>query len=166
LFAESKEPSEVAAIEHHRYPPTRGLAANPALLRHSGDNGYMMVNPFEDGNRSPYDRRSRRSLTLDPVNEQPEQDRPLTEPRNGYGHRRYSSSSWNSNGFGTPGVPPRSPQRRSIPRKPVPSPDADMNSGFDFGFPRSLPNGNSPNGVGTGRYYRGKRTSWQNDSPF
>jgi Mid2 like cell wall stress sensor len=102
---------------HHRYPsvPPPYQLSN---TRHSrGDSGYG--DPFEDGSHSPYDRRSRRSSTLDPVTELPDGEAMAEVPPNGYRGRSWSSPSRRGSGFIPPGVPPRSPQRRSIPRKPV-----------------------------------------------
>jgi hypothetical protein len=135
--------------EHHRYPPPY-QASN---FRHSrGDSGYG--DPFENGTRSSYDRRSRASLPLDPVTEQPDGELDVVGPPNGYRGRSWLSNSRRGSGFIPPGVPPRSPQRRSIPRKPVASPQEirNSNSDFDFGFPATSEDYAS-GGNHTNRYY-------------
>lgn len=161
------EPDIVETTAYNQYPPVPPPHQLSSMHRHGGDLGYMSNgDPFDDTNPSVYDRRvSRRSLPLNPANEHLERGRSTSESAMGYGNRRWSASSANGYMNGTPGVPPRSPQRRSIPRKPVPTSAVDERHGFNFGFPPN--NGYSQAGSnGSGRYYDRGRHSWQNGSPY
>jgi hypothetical protein len=162
-----KEPDVVETSPYHQYPPIPPSNHLTGMRRYGGNSGYAANgNAMNDISPPFYNHRSsRRSLPLDSVNEQPEMGRNISQSEIPYGGRRWSSSSGNGYVNGAPGVPPRSPQRRSIPRKPVPSSVDDGNHGFDFGLPPS--NGFSQAGGGSpGRYYDRGRRPWRDDSQY